>query len=50
VGDNTLVAPGTVVLDRLDLPPNSVLHGIYPADAASPTNHNVISEIFGVTA
>jgi serine O-acetyltransferase len=50
VGDNTLIAPGTIVLDRPQLPANSVLHGIYPGDVASPTKHDVVREIFGMAA
>jgi serine O-acetyltransferase len=49
VGDNTFVSTGAIMIDGGTLAANSILHGIYPAARTSPTKHNVIRDIFGVS-
>jgi serine O-acetyltransferase len=48
VGDNTFVSTGAIVIDGGALPPDSVLHGIYPKAGRSRTDRNVARDIFGV--
>ena len=48
VGDNTFVSTGAIIIDGGALAGDSVLHGIYPAAARSPTSRNVKRDIFGV--
>jgi serine O-acetyltransferase len=50
VGDNTFVSTGAIIIDGGALAADSVLHGIYPKAARSPTSRNVRREIFGVDA
>ena len=47
IGDNCLVATGTVVLDT-SAPDNSVIFGNYPNTTSKPTRWNVIRDIFRV--
>jgi serine O-acetyltransferase len=48
VGDNTFVSTGAIVIDGGTLEGNSVLHGIYPNAGRSPTQRNVMRDIFGI--
>lgn len=50
VGNNSLVSTGAILIDGGDLPADSVLHGIYPRQYHSRTKHEVVREIFGVSA
>jgi serine O-acetyltransferase len=50
VGDNTFVSTGAIIIDGGALAADSVLHGIYPKAARSPTSRNVRRDIFGVDA
>jgi serine O-acetyltransferase len=49
VGDNTFVSTGAIVMDAGSLDGNCVLHGIYPKAQRSPTQRNVVRDIFGWT-
>jgi serine O-acetyltransferase len=42
------VSTGAIVIDGGALEADSVLHGIYPNMARSPTRRNVMRDIFGV--
>jgi len=48
VGDNTLVATGTIVIDGGVLSPDSVLFGVHPQARTAPTTRNVVRDIFGM--
>jgi serine O-acetyltransferase len=50
IGDNTLISTGTIVIDGGDLVGNSVLHGMHPNTRTSPTQRDVLRDIFGVGA
>ena len=50
VGDNTFVSTGAIIINGAELPADSILHGIYPKAARSPTPRNVVRDIFGVEA
>lgn len=48
VGDNSFVSTGAIVIDGGALAADSILHGIYPKAARSPTSRNVVRDIFGM--
>jgi serine O-acetyltransferase len=46
VGDNSMIQTGAIIMDAGELPPNSVLHGVYPDAGPSQSRRNVVADIF----
>jgi len=45
LGDNCIIAPGAIVMDR-DVPENTVTHGMPPNTQSKPSRRHVIRDIF----
>jgi serine O-acetyltransferase len=49
IADNTFIATGTIAIDQKFLLADCVLHGVHPRADSTPTNRNVIVEVFKST-
>ncbi|MCW5682805.1 MAG: hypothetical protein KIT85_00320 [Pseudolabrys sp.] len=50
IADNTFVATGAIIRDRMELPGNSVLYGASPDIGVSATKRNVMRDVFRMNA